>query len=149
MSDDVARTALVAQLFSTLPLTGLIWLIQRVSYPLFAEIGREMFVRTHAAHSTRITPVVAPLMCIELVASVTSVLTPMEHYPRPVALLGLALVVVAWSVTAFLSVPQHRVLARDFDARAHRVLVSTNWLRVFAWSARSALLLVVVNRMIH
>ena len=47
---------------------------------------------------------------------------------------------------AFLSVPQHAVLARGFDADAHASLVTTNWVRTVAWSARGLMLLWIVER---
>lgn len=39
------------------------------------------------------------------------------------------LAVATWVVTMFVSVRQHDILARGFDARAHNLLVATNWLR--------------------
>ena len=50
------------------------------------------------------------------------------------------LVGVIWASTAFIQVPMHNVLGRGFDADAHAHLVSTNWIRTIAWSARAALL---------
>lgn len=46
-----ARLLLLTQLASTLPLVGLIWLIQVVSYPLFAKVGAAEFPAYHAARS--------------------------------------------------------------------------------------------------
>jgi hypothetical protein len=43
-------------------------------------------------------------------------------------------------------VPQHAVLARGFDADAHASLVTTNWVRTVAWSARGLMLLGIVER---
>ena len=48
--------------FSTAAMTGLIWLIQIVQYPLMAEVGAEQFVRYEQQHCNRITAVVLPLM---------------------------------------------------------------------------------------
>jgi hypothetical protein len=39
---------------------------------------------------------------------------------------------------------QHNVLARGFDARAHELLVVTNWLRTAIWTTRGAALLWVL-----
>ena len=46
-------------------MTGLIWLIQCVHYP-FAQVGAEAFQDYHARHTQWITPIVGPLMLIEL-----------------------------------------------------------------------------------
>lgn len=138
---------LLAQLATTLPLVGLIWFVQVVAYPLFALVDADHFGRYHQAHSAWITWLVGPLMLVELAAAGLWVLEPDPTVPRWLALVGLGLVVLAWLVTVFVSVPQHNILAGGFDVHAHRVLVSTNWLRTLAWTARGALLLVVLRRL--
>jgi hypothetical protein len=142
----VAQLAWLAQLASTLPLVGLIWFVQIVAYPLFAQVGPAEFARYHAAHSSLITMVVGPLMLVELVAAIAWAVDGGADTSRPVAWAGLLLVLVAWGVTAFVSVPQHAVLGRGFDVQAHATLVTTNWLRTLAWSARGALLLGLLAR---
>lgn len=142
----LARLAWVAQCGTTLPMVGLIWFVQVVAYPLFARVGSAEFTRYHEAHSFLITLVVGPLMMIELLAALAWVAEPGELVSRPVALAGLGLVVLAWLVTGLVSVPQHAVLGSGFDARAHALLVSTNWLRTFAWSARGVGLLALLAR---
>lgn len=143
---SVGRLAWLAQLATTLPLVGLIWFVQVVAYPLFATVGPAEFARYHQAHSSLISLIVGPLMLVELGAAFVWVADHDGVASRPLALAGLALVLLAWGVTGLLSVPQHGILARGFDARAHRILVSTNWLRTFAWSARGAMLLTLVAR---
>ncbi len=131
---------LVAQLVTTLPLAGLIWLVQLVVYPQFGRVGAVEFAAYHAAHSRGITYVVGPLMLGELVAA-------SAWFLREVTLLafvGLAFVVIAWGVTALSSVPQHHVLSRGFEAPAHRRLVVTNWLRTLAWTARGIIVIAAV-----
>jgi hypothetical protein len=144
---NLARIAWLAQCASTLPLVGLIWFVQLVAYPLFALVGPSEFTRYHQAHSFLITFLVGPLMVVELLAALAWVLEPGEVASRPVALAGLGLVALAWFVTGFASVPQRAVLANGFDARAHAVLVATNWVRTFAWTARGVGLLALLARM--
>jgi len=45
----------ILNLFSTLYLTGLIWTIQIVHYPLFSLVGKNEFIDYHSAHSARIS----------------------------------------------------------------------------------------------
>jgi hypothetical protein len=142
----LARLAWVAQCGTTLPMVGLIWFVQVVAYPLFARVGPAEFTRYHEAHTFLITLVVGPLMMVELLAALAWVAEPGELVSRPVALAGLGLVLLAWLVTGLASVPQHAVLGSGFDARAHALLVSTNWLRTFAWSARGVGLLALLAR---
>jgi len=137
---------MLVQLATTLPLCGLIWLVQVVVYPQFARVGPAEFAAYHEAHARLITLVVGPLMLAELGAAFVGIAAPDEHVPAGMAWLGLALTGIAWLTTMFASVPQHNVLSGGFEARAHEVLVATNWIRTAAWSARGALLLVWAQR---
>lgn len=142
----MTRLVLSAQLATTLPLVGLIWMVQLVAYPLFARAGESAFASYHAAHSSWITLVVGPLMLGELVSAALWISARPPELSAPLAWAGLALVVLVWAVTAFVSVPQHAILARGFDADAHATLVATNWIRTAAWSARGVMLLWIVDR---
>jgi hypothetical protein len=143
---SAARLAWLAQLATTLPLVGLIWFVQVVAYPLFALVGPAEFVRYHHAHSNLITFLVGPLMLLELGAACVWVADTDGVASRPVAVAGLALVLLAWAVTGLVSVPQHALLGQGFDARAHALLVTSNWLRTFAWSGRGMMLLALLAR---
>ncbi len=145
---SAGRIALLVQLATTLPLVGLIWLIQIVSYPLFARVGVESFPAYHAGHARLITFVVAPLMLCELAAAIVSVIADDPAFPRAASWCGLALATTAWAVTLLVSVPRHEILAAGFDVRAHSLLVSTNWLRTVVWTLRGALLLWVTARLL-
>jgi hypothetical protein len=142
----VTRALLLAQLATTLPLAGLIWTIQLVHYPLFAGVGSAGFAAYHAAHSQRITVLVAPLMLVELGAAVASLHWPSARAPAWYGPAMAALVGVAWVTTALCSVPAHARLELAFDRRAHEWLVATNWARTAAWSLRAALLLWLTSR---
>lgn len=131
----------LAQLACTLLMTGLIWTIQWVHYPLFDGVGEAGFVRYEQRHSLRITPIVLPLMSVELLASLALVWQRPAWFPVWMALLGAGLTVLIWASTFFLQVPAHARLEQGFDARTHRWLVRSNWLRTLAWTARSGLLL--------
>lgn len=140
------RIALLTQLATTLPLVGLIWMVQVVAYPLFARAGAAGFPAYHAAHSSWISVLVGPLMLGELLGAGLFFFERPAFVPTWLAGVGLGLVLVAWAVTGLVSVPQHAVLARGFDAHAHAVLVASNWARTAAWTARGALLLWVTGR---
>ena len=128
------------QLLVTVYLTGLIWTIGVVHYPLFNMADRANFAAFEAAHSARISGIVLLPMLLELGLSVALALNPSSVAPVWAAWLGLGLVGIIWASTFLLQVPQHAILSSGFDQRAYALLVSTNWIRVLAWSARSALL---------
>ena len=141
------RLALLLQLGTTLPLVGLIWLIQIVSYPLFLRVGAAEFSAYHAAHSRLITFVVAPLMLGELAGALAGAFFVDRSLPREVAWVDAALAITAWLLTAFVSVPYHDVLAHGGDMRARELLVATNWFRTATWTLRGAILMWAVARM--
>jgi hypothetical protein len=119
-------------------LTGLIWTVQLVHYPSFAFVGADKFVAFHRAHSTRMGWVVMAPMVAEL-----GLATWLAWQGRALGgnvLWSLALVLIIWAVTFFISVPFHNRLAQGFDYIAIDGLVRTNWLRTLAWTARSSLL---------
>lgn len=139
------RACLLIHLAATLYLVGLIWFVQLVHYPLFDGVGTPGFAAYEARHGRWTTVAVAPAMLIELATAAWLVWRPPAGGPSWAMPAGLVAVGLLWAVTFFVSVPQHTVLAGGFDARAHRLLVDTNWIRTALWTARGLLLLWVVG----
>ena len=127
-------------------LTGLIWTVQVVHYPSFALVGADKFVAFHRAHTTRMGWVVLAPMVAEL--GLAAWLAWQGRALGGNVLWSLALVVFVWAVTFFISVPFHNRLAQGYDYIAIDGLVRTNWLRTLAWTARLALLGVLLWRLI-
>ena len=127
-------------------MTGLIWFVQVVHYPLFGAVGGAAFVRYAARHTRLTTRVVLGPMLLELVTAGLLVGTPSAFIATWEAWAGLALVGLIWVSTALLQVPRHGELAAGFSASAHVALVGTNWLRTAAWTLRSSLVLVWLAR---
>ena len=137
---------LLANLALTLLLTGLIWTIQLVHYPLFPLVGAtglEAYVREHGR---RIGVLVGPLMGLELLAGAALALRPPAGCPGWAAWAALALAGVVWGVTAVLFVPLHRRLGEAAQSRDLALLVRANWVRTAAWSARAGLLVWLAGR---
>jgi len=61
------------------------------------------------------------------------------------AWIGVGLVAVIWASTAFLQVPAHARLSGGFDAETASTLVSTNWIRTVAWTARGCVALLMLD----
>ena len=61
----LASLNLLLNAAATFYLVGVIWVVQRVHYPLFAAVGDESFRDYQSQHLSRITPVVAAPMLIE------------------------------------------------------------------------------------
>lgn len=135
---DAPAALLIAHAASTWALTGLIWLVQVVHYPLFALVGASAFPAYHTAHTRLITPIVAPLMIVEAATAAWIVVTRAD---APwLVWSGLVLVGVVWLGTFGLSVPRHDALLRGgHDLSAIERLVATNWVRTVAWTLRAGL----------
>ncbi len=139
------KLILLTQVFATLFMVGLIWFVQIVHYPLFANIGREEFPDYEALHNRLTTWVVGPAMLVEMITAV-ALLRSAPNGTSSLAWLGLGLLIVIWISTAALSVPAHDVLTAGFSADAYHNLVSTNWIRTVAWSIRGVILMVITYR---
>lgn len=134
---------LLACVFCTFAMTGLIWLIQLVQYPLMSRVGDEFFVQYELLHCRNITPIVLPLMTVELFSSAWLAWKPLQGQDA-VLIIGCVLTGLIWASTFFLQVPMHDQLSQAFNAEIHSRLVQTNWIRTVLWSARSALMIWVL-----
>ncbi|MBI1354706.1 MAG: hypothetical protein GC160_10190 [Acidobacteria bacterium] len=135
-------TLFVLHLAATQWMTGLIWFVQIVHYPLFEKVGGD-FPAYQTAHMRLTTWVVGPWMLLEAATAVALAVRP-EPLSRPLAWCNLALLAAIWLSTALLQVPQHERLLCGFQQRPHAALVRTNWLRTGLWSLRAAGLLAVL-----
>lgn len=124
---------------TTLFMTGLIWFVQVVHYPLFAGVSQERFAEYEVAHTQRTGWVVGPPMLVEMGTAIALVLWRPEAIPTLAAWMALALLGVTWLSTLLQQVPAHRELLSGFDAASHRRLVRTNWIRTVAWTIRGGL----------
>jgi len=131
---------LVVQAVATLSLTGLVWFVQVVHYPLLARVGEGSLAAYEQEHMRRTTLLVAPLMLAEAVAATGLLLLE----PGALTVLGALLLVGIWASSFLVQVPCHRVLADGWNAAAYRRLVRSNWLRTAMWSARSVVALLLL-----
>ncbi len=132
-------------LASTLFMTGVIWFVQVVHYPLFSRVGSETFPMYESQHATLTTLVVFPAMMLELFSAGLLLLNEKEDW-RLWA--GAMLLGIIWISTMLIQVPKHNELSAGFNAAVHAALVATNWIRTVAWSLRSVLVLWVVSEKI-
>ena len=129
------NTLLVLQAIATFMMTGLIWVVQLVIYPLFTSIDDSSFKRYHQEYAKRITWVVLPLMFSELFLSAAF----LYRLRDLTSSLLFILVILLWACTFFLSVPCHQSLD-DGDLSVKKRLVQTNWPRTLFWSIRTIVL---------
>jgi hypothetical protein len=135
---------LLLQVFASAALTGLVWFIQIVHYPLLRAVGASGYAAYQEQHMRLTTRVVAPLMLLEAATALRLVYARPDFVSAAQAWTGLGLLAVIWASTAWFSVPRHATLRHGFDGSAHAALVATNWIRTVAWTGRSVLLLLVL-----
>ncbi len=139
---------LLANVASTLFLVGLIWMVQVVHYPLFNDVGQENFVRYQQRHQKNITYIVGPMMLIELVTAIVLLWCPIEGIDKSLLYTGIGLVILIWLSTALIQVPCHSKLVNGFDLSAYKWLVTSNWIRTIAWTARGGLVALMLVRLL-
>jgi hypothetical protein len=137
---------LLAHAGATLFMTGLIWFVQIVHYPLFGGVGEEKFVAYAEDHSKLTSRVVGPPMLLEAATTVTLLFIRPTEIPAAAAWIGVALLTSVWLSTALLQAPRHTALGSGFDANSHEFLVASNWIRTVCWSARSLLVLWMISQ---
>ncbi|MGB0580912.1 MAG: hypothetical protein ACPGVU_14515 [Limisphaerales bacterium] len=133
-ADRLIFLHLIASIF----MTGVIWMVQVVHYPLFDQVSEGDFPRFEQSHAFRIGFVVMPPMLIELVTA--SLLLRDRGSQLGTSRYWLAgITMVIWLTTFLVHMPQHEQLARGFDITVHRELVLTNWARTMMWTLKSFL----------
>lgn len=120
MSLEVLNLALAGYM------AGVIWIVQRVHYPLFARVTD--FAPYAREHASRITPVVGPPMAAQVVVAALL----LGDGAAGLALANAALVALAFGSTGLYYGPLHGRLTPALVAR----LVAANWVRTVVWSAQ-------------
>jgi len=129
---------------ATVMMTGLIWFVQIVHYPLMAHVGADRFVVYERLHQKRTTVVVGPLMLVEAVTAVALLALAPDRGAGRLLAVGLGLLAIIWCSTAFIQVPCHRRLERGLGGETVALLTRTNWIRTGAWSGRAAIALALL-----
>lgn len=133
--------ALLANAAATLFMTGLIWFVQIVHYPLFALVTGPDSAAYATRHQALTTLVVAPVMLVELAASVWLAIAPPAGVAPWIPRAALAMLAAIWLSTALWQVPLHQKLLAGHEPSTIGSLVGGNWLRTALWSVRGALAL--------
>ncbi len=137
-------TVLVVSTAAAWAMVGLIWMVQVVHYPMLVTYSEVAPATAAMDHQRRISWVVGPLMATEGVTALIllvdrpSTMSALSAWSAA-SLLGLALL-----STVLVQVPLHSQLAARHDADVARRLITTNWIRTMAWTARGVVLAVVI-----
>ncbi len=140
---------LLVNFVATAVMTGVIWFVQWVHYPLLASVPVDGAVEVAHQHQRRTGQVLALPMAVEGLTTLWLLASRPEAVSLTLPWLGAVLLAVALGSTVFVSVPLHAKMATNPTADVGKRLITTNWLRTIAWSARAvvcaAMLLQVVR----
>ena len=123
--------------FTTLFMTGVVWVVQISVYPALRYFESEGFERRHDHYRNRIALLVTIPMTLELFVAIYAVLFPLDWLGRIPAAVLLAMLVGVWASTLLIQVPQHERLSIRKDESAIDSLVRGNWVRTVLWTMRS------------
>ncbi|MFM2093443.1 MAG: hypothetical protein RIS70_567 [Planctomycetota bacterium] len=137
---------LLANVAATAVMTGVIWFVQVVHYPLFVLVGEQGFANYEQQHRALTTWVVGPPMLVEALTAGLLVIYAPPYAKRWQLVAGLILIAVLWASTALIQVPCHETLSHQFERAVAERLVASNWLRTVAWTLRSVLMLQLVRQ---
>lgn len=128
---------LITHAAATWFMTGLIWFVQIVHYPLLKYVPADVFTQYERRHTELTSWVVGPAMLLEGITGAILCGYRPEAVPLWSCLVGCGLLVIIAASTYFIQIPCHDRLCQTFDTNTHRRLVQTNWLRTIAWSLRA------------
>lgn len=118
----------------------LIWLVQLIIYPAFANIAKSKMVCWHQSYTENLGFVVIPLMFVQLGVIIYQTFLQINLY----TIASLLVVITLWIITFTLFVPLHNKVAKgNFSESLGKNLIATNWIRTFLWT-----LLFILNGMI-
>lgn len=137
------KLLITANLLITGFMTGLIWFVQVVHYPIFSKVPAEDFTRFHLAHTRLTGNVVALPMLAELFLAFALLFFSLEGW-QWANWLAFGLVLFLWVITFFWFMPVHGRLSTGANPEIIQKLVSVNWWRTFAWTFRLLLLTLLI-----
>ena len=138
---------LLANLILSAFLTGLIWFVQIIHYPIFRKVPASHFGVYHAAHTLTTGRVVALPMLIELAIGGWLLTQPLLTSLKWAHYTAYACVILIWAVTFGVAVPLHnRLTTAGYREEFVNSLVTANWARTVGWTVRTALLTYLVYK---
>lgn len=143
MDDALTRSVCLMNLATTLFMVGVIWFVQIVHYPLFAQVATSNFSAYEQKHTRLTTRIVVLPMLFEATTALLLLWVPPAGMPIWQLWSGAALLAVTWISTFLVQVPCHKILSQGFDPIAHTRLVWSNWTRTVAWSLRGLLVIIM------
>ncbi len=145
----VSEIILLANFVAATVMTGVIWFVQWVHYPLLASVPVDRAVETAIKHQRSTGQVLAIPMAVEGFTTLGLLISRPEGVQIIWPWIGAVLLAVALGSTVILSVPLHAKMVANPTAEVGRRLVVTNWPRTIAWSARAVVCTVMLMQYVR
>lgn len=127
---------IILHLSVTMYMTGIVWFVQTVHYPLFLKVPDQARAMYCVAHVRLTSPVVIIPALIEISTACWIV------YKEEFLWLWTAnflMLILIWISTFTLQVPFHKALMSSGGREDAKWLVRTNWIRTVLWTVRGGL----------
>ena len=131
-------TLIIFHAIVTFILTGLIWVIQLVHYPMFQFLDLKNYSKAMQFHQQRISLIVMPLMLFELISGVYLAHAQWATLSGFHAI-NIAFLLIIWVHTFGLMVPFHQTMSIQLNTSLLQKTLQHHWIRTLAWSAKSVL----------
>lgn len=139
---------LIANALSTWFMTGLIWFVQVVHYPLFNAVAQPQFQSYAERHRQLTSLVVAGPMLTEAVTALMLAII-WKRDDSYLLWMNFALVLAIWVCTACFSIPCHEKLCGSgYSASTVQWLVASNWFRTVFWTIRGVVLAYIIYKLL-
>ena len=145
----MSEIILLANFVAATVMTGVIWFVQWVHYPLLASVPVDRAVEVAEQHQRTTGQVLAIPMAVEGFTTLGLLISRPEGVQVIWPWIGAVLLAVALGSTVILSVPLHAKMVANPTAEVGRRLVVTNWPRTIAWSARAVVCTVMLMQYVR
>jgi len=139
----MSEIALLANTAATIFMVGLIWFVQRVHYPLLAQVDVDQQISVGAEHQRRTAQVVGLPMAVEGVSTLILLVNRPDQVMWWLPWMGAIFLAISLGSTVFLSVPLHQKMVNQPSTELGEKLVSTNWPRTVSWTLRGVICVVM------
>ena len=141
--------AFIITLGLTLYMTGMIWSMQVLEYPLFAQVGPKEFPAYHRRHNQGLPFLVILPSLAAFASAIALIFTRPARLPLWSSLVVAALDLLVVGVTVVREAPLHSRLDREgYSAPVIHQLVQGNWIRTILWTANGLFLLALTAQLI-
>ena len=141
--------AFIITLALTWYMSGMIWSMQILEYPLFALVGAKEFPAYHRRHNRGLPLLVILPSLAAFASAVVLIFTRPARLPLWASLVVAALDLLIIMATVLREAPLHAQLDREgSQAPLIRQLVQGNWIRTVLWTANALFLLMLTAQLL-